>query len=164
MATSDFAHIGIGLGHNGGMGGGTAERIDDTLHLVRAAGGRVTGARRAILTALVDRQGDHPTVEQIMSSVQAVSPDLAESTVYRFLDELERLGVVQAVRLGNGPTAYHFADNTDHHHLVCTECGAQVEVPSRVFDSLRLKLSRQYDFEIDPHHFTLTGRCGNCTA
>src|SRR5215218_7335725 len=125
------------------MSAHATERIDDTLQLVRAAGGRVTGARRAILTALVEHGDDHPTVEQIMTTVQVTSPDVAESTVYRFLDELERLGVVQPVRLGQGPTSYHFADHTDHHHLVCTECGAEVEVPSRVFDALRSKLSRE---------------------
>jgi Fur family ferric uptake transcriptional regulator len=144
------------------MAAPATERIDAALQLVRAAGGRVTGARRAILTALVEHHDGHPTVEQIMSSVQGQAPDVAESTVYRFLDELERLGVVEPVRLGHGPTAYHFADRTDHHHLVCTECGAEVEVPSRVFDSLRAKVSRDYEFEIDPHHFTLTGRCRRC--
>lgn len=144
------------------MSGHGGQRIDETLQLVRDAGGRVTGARRAILTALVEHQGEHPTVEQIMTSVQAGSPDIAESTVYRFLDELERLGVVEPVRVGNGPTAYHFADHTDHHHLFCTQCGKQVEVPSRVFDPLRAKLGREFAFQIDPHHFTLPGRCSDC--
>ena len=162
MAESEFAQIGIGLGHNGGMGGGTGERIDDTLQLVRAAGGRVTGARRAILTALVDRQGDHPTVEQIMSSVQAASPDLAESTVYRFLDELERLGVVDHVHLGHGPAVYHLASDA-HHHLVCDRCGTVVEVPEEVFADLRSRLESGFGFTLQPRHFAVTGRCQACS-
>ncbi len=59
-----------------------------------------------------------------------------ESTVYRFLDELERLGVVDHVHLGHGPAVYHLASDA-HHHLVCDRCGAVEEVPEALFADLR---------------------------
>ncbi len=138
------------------------DRIDEVLALVRASGGRATSTRRAILQTLLDHHDEHPTAEQITSNVQQAHPDVAESTVYRFLDELERLDVVRHVRVGHGPTVYHFAEDTHHHHLVCGTCGRMIEVNGRIFDDLRRALLRDFDFEIEPHHFTLAGHCRAC--
>ena len=138
-------------------------RVDEVLALVRSSGGRATSARRAILQTLFEDSHEHPTAEQITSSVQRDQPDVAESTVYRFLDELEKLGVVNPVRLGHGPAVYHLAEHTHHHHLVCGRCGRMVEVSDEIFDSLRRSLRRDHDFEIEPRHFTLAGHCTSCT-
>jgi Fur family transcriptional regulator, ferric uptake regulator len=140
----------------------TVQRVDEILSIVRASGGRATNARRAILQTLFDHQDVHPTAEHITATVRESQPEIAESTVYRFLDELERLGIVDHVRLGHGPEVYHFTEDTHHHHLVCEQCGRVIEVPQRVFDSLRTHLLKQFSFEIEPRHFTLTGRCVRC--
>ncbi|MEO6125778.1 MAG: Fur family transcriptional regulator [Ilumatobacteraceae bacterium] len=141
---------------------GDAERIDSILDQVRANGGRATSARRGILRALFDHHDVHPSVEHLTATVQATMPDVAESTVYRFLDELERLGVVQQVRLGTGPAVYHFAEDTDHHHLLCSDCGRVIEIPDRLFDSLRQRVRRDHAFEIDPQHLSIGGHCIEC--
>jgi Fur family ferric uptake transcriptional regulator len=142
--------------------GNDSERVDEILSVVRASGGRATSARRAILQTLLDHQDVHPTAEHITSAVRESQPEVAESTVYRFLDELERLGIVNHVRLGHGPEVYHFADHTLHHHLVCDACGRVVEVPHRLFDPLRKQVLEKFAFQIEPRHFTLTGRCVHC--
>ena len=140
----------------------TDHRIDAVMARVRADGGRATSTRRAILQTIFDHHDEHPTAEQITSTVQQGHPDIAESTVYRFLDELERLDVVRGVRVGHGATAYHLAEATHHHHLVCGTCGRMTEVPDRIFDGLRRTVLKQFDFEIEPHHFTLAGHCREC--
>jgi Fur family ferric uptake transcriptional regulator len=138
-------------------------RVDEVLAMVRASGGRATTARRAILRSLLDEHAEHPTAEQITASVQADHPDVAESTVYRFLDELERLGVVDHVHLGHGPAVYHLVEDT-HHHLVCNTCDSVTEVPSGTFDALRAALLRDFGFEIEARHFAIAGRCRECVA
>jgi Fe2+ or Zn2+ uptake regulation protein len=137
-----------------------ANRLETVLELLRANGGRVTSPRRAILRALIDHDG-HPTAEQLTSAVQADQPDVNESTVYRFLDELERLGVVDHVHLGHGPAVYHFADDA-HLHLVCETCGRVTEVPDKVVATLRRQLHAEFAFDIDPRHFAVLGRCKVC--
>ena len=139
-----------------------ADRLDRVLALLRANGGRVTSPRRAILEALIGH-GEHPTAEQLTAVVQARQPDVHESTVYRFLDDLERLGVVDHVHLGHGPAVYHFADDT-HHHLVCQTCGRVIEVPDQTFTGLRRRLRSDFGFEIDQRHFAVVGRCTDCAA
>ena len=138
----------------------STQRLDQILATLRASGGRVTTPRRAILTALIESEG-HPTAEQLTAKVQKALPDVHESTVYRFLDDLEALGVIDHVHLGHGPAVYHFADD-DHHHLVCEVCDAVVEVPHRMFDALRRRLLAEFDFELRPRHFAVPGRCRGC--
>lgn len=136
------------------------EQAEPILGLLRARGGRITTGRRAILEAFLGT-GGHVTAEALTDRVQADQPDVAESTVYRFLDELERLGVVDHVHLGHGPAVYHLASDA-HHHLVCDACGAVVEVPEAVFTDLRGRLKEDFGFSLQPRHFAVTGRCRAC--
>lgn len=138
------------------------EEAEAILALLRARGGRITTSRRAILEAFLAVDG-HVTAEALTARVQAAQPDVHESTVYRFLDELERLGVVDHVHLGHGPAVYHLASDA-HHHLVCDRCGAVVEVPEEVFAGLRSRLADDFGFALQPRHFAVTGRCRACAA
>lgn len=140
----------------------TGSGPDGILALLRAQGGRITSGRRSILEALLG-SGGHVTAETLTATVQATRPDIHESTIYRFLDELERMGVVDHVHMGHGAAVYHLADDP-HHHLVCETCGAVVEVPESVFDDLRLELRRDFGFVVQPRHFAVTGRCRDCAA
>ena len=138
------------------------EEAEPILALLRAQGGRVTTCRRTILETFLGI-GGHVTAESLTLRVQASQPDLHESTVYRFLDELERLGVVDHVHLGHGPAVYHLASDA-HHHLVCDRCGTVVEVPEEVFAGLRGRLHDDFGFTLQPRHFAVTGRCQACSA
>ena len=113
------------------------------------------------MTALVDADA-HVTADDLAERVQAEHPDVHRSTIYRSLDALERLGVVDHVHLGHGRAVYHLADEL-HQHLVCEECGAVIEVPDDLFDDLGRRLRSTYGFAIRPHHFAVLGRCKACT-
>ena len=136
------------------------ERVDVILQAIRRRGGRVTVARRAVVTALLAND-DHPTAEDLAAVVQQQHPEVHQSTVYRTLDELRRLGVVTHVHLRHGPSVYHLNEQA-HHHLVCDECGAVIEVPMRVLAKLRERIDRDYGFSINSAHFALTGVCADC--
>jgi Fur family transcriptional regulator, ferric uptake regulator len=134
--------------------------IDDVLTGVRQRGDRITPARRLLLAALFgDRQ--HRTAEELAAEVQSQAPDVNISTIYRNLDELVRLRVVDRSRLGGGPAAYHLASAT-HGHLVCEQCGAMTEVPSELFRDVAETLAARYHFTVDPHRLAITGHCAAC--
>jgi Fe2+ or Zn2+ uptake regulation protein len=138
------------------------EDAEPILALLRAGGGRVTTCRRAILETFL-AAGGHVTAETLTARVQVGQPDVHESTVYRFLDELERLGVVDHVHLGHGPAVYHLATDA-HHHLVCQRCGTVVEIPEEVFAGVRARLAQDFGFAVEPRHFAVTGRCQACAT
>lgn len=138
----------------------SSERRDAILAQLRESGGRLTTARRAIVDALVGASG-HVTAEELAAAVQRSFPDVHLTTVYRFLDTLESLGIVDHVHLGHGRAVYHLADEA-HHHLVCETCGAVVEVPDELFDDLGAELLAAYGFAVRPRHFAVVGRCRRC--
>ena len=134
--------------------------VEDVLALVREHGGRVTSSRRLLLEALFDGPG-HRTAEELAGTVQAHAPDVALSTVYRNLDELEKLGVVVHSHLGHGPATYHLAAGA-HCHFVCQDCGTAVEAPDELFTGLADAAMSRFGFEIDTRHFAIFGRCTDC--
>ncbi|HVC24208.1 MAG TPA: Fur family transcriptional regulator [Acidimicrobiales bacterium] len=134
--------------------------VDDVLARLRARGGRVTNARRQLLEALFSSTG-HRTAEDLAAEIQGRAPDVHISTVYRNLDELERLGVVVHAHLGHGPATYHLSSHS-HSHLVCGECGVAIEAPDEMFTRLADDAESSFGFHIDPHHFAVLGTCKGC--
>ena len=136
------------------------EQAEPILGLLRARGGRVTTCRRAILETFLGI-GGHVTAEALTARVQANQPDVHESTVYRFLDELERLGVVDHVHLGHGPAVYHLTQDP-HHHLICRSCDTVLEAPAGLLTAAAKRVDDQYGFRLDAKHFALSGVCAHC--
>jgi Fur family transcriptional regulator, ferric uptake regulator len=134
--------------------------VEEVLARLREAGGRATPARRILLRVLFS-EGTHRSAEELAAAVQAQAPDVNISTIYRNLDELVRLGVVDRTYLGGGPAAYHLA-SAAHGHIVCEQCGAMTEVPDELFDDLAQVVAARYGFAIAPHRFAVTGLCANC--
>ena len=129
---------------------------------IRDAGGRVTVSTRAVVEALLD--GDrHLTAEDIIAETERRTPGIAESTIYRVLQRLDELGVVEHVHSGHHATFYHLRDR-GHAHLVCTDCGAIIDVPDRVLTTVSTAVARDYGFTVDLHHTALNGRCADCRA
>lgn len=139
---------------------GTEERLDRILALLRERGGRVTSARRAVLTALLEHE-EHASADELATVVHASHPDVHLSTVYRTLDAFEQLGVVTHVHLGHGRAVYHLTDRI-HHHGVCERCDRVVQLPLELFGQLHSRLREEFGFEVGPHHFALVGRCADC--
>ncbi len=140
----------------------TDTRVERILGLMRRQGGRVTSARRGVISALVEAPG-HVTADDLANEVQITYPDVHLSTVYRTLDALERLGVVDHTHLGHGRAVYHLTDEA-HQHLVCEVCGLVIEVPDTTFAELGTELFTEYGFRIRPSHFAVLGRCAQCVA
>ncbi|HUN37385.1 MAG TPA: Fur family transcriptional regulator [Trebonia sp.] len=137
------------------------EATEDVLALLRQQGGRATPARRLLLDALFSGTG-HRTAEDLAAEVRTRAPDVHLTTIYRNLEELEQLGVIDSTRLG-GPATYHLA-SAAHGHLVCEACGTMTEVPDDLFAGLIQAATATYGFTINPHRFAVTGRCASCAA
>src|ERR1700678_2917113 len=138
----------------------STDRVEKVLDLLRESGGRATTSRRILLRCLFE-EGPHRTAEELAEEVQRVAPDVHLSTIYRNLEELERLGVVVHAHLGHGPATYHLATET-HGHLVCEVCGGTLEAPEGFFSELTDAAAREYSFGIDPRPFPWLGRCAAC--
>jgi Fur family ferric uptake transcriptional regulator len=123
---------------------------------LRAQGGRVTTARRLVVSTLVGATS-HVTAEDLAATIHERHPEIHLSTVYRTLDSLEKLGIVEHTHIGHGPAVYHVG--VTHQHLVCEECGAVIDAPVQLLESVQRTLREQYGFELHIGHFALLGRC-----
>ena len=137
-------------------------RLERILQLLRARGGRVTPARRAIIRELLVRN-DHVTAYELAEAVQRAHPDVHLSTIYRCLGVLEELEVVTHVHLGHGRAVYHLTDES-HQHLVCERCAQVLEVPDEVFSGLAGRLRAGFGFVLRPGHFAVPGLCRSCAT
>ena len=105
------------------------ERTEEIVERLRRGGGRMTRPRRMVIDALVQGPGHHMTAADIVAAVRADDPEFYESTVYRTLDLLLELGIVERVQLGPGGAVFHLP-HRPHHHLVCERCGDVLEIPA----------------------------------
>ena len=134
--------------------------LTEALAIIREAGGRATPAKRTVLEVL-SVHTEHLTADSITSLVQAVSPDIAGSTIYRILEEFERLGLVEHSHVGKGAATYHLRAAA-HGHLVCQRCGRMAKADPELFDQLIEEAAARYGFRVDPHHFAVLGVCQDC--
>lgn len=120
----------------------------------------MTGQRRAMLQVLFE-ESDLVTADDLAGRVHDRLPEVHVSTVYRFLDTLESLGLVTHVHLGHGPAAYHLTEGR-HAHVVCSTCSAVEVVDPEMLGSWSDQLRSTVGFELVDQHFALAGRCHTC--
>jgi Fur family ferric uptake transcriptional regulator len=136
------------------------DAFEQVLDALRSAGHRITTARRLIVACLLDGTVHH-TAEELASSLQRSAPDVHLSTIYRNLDELERLGVIEHFHLGHGPATYQLATHK-HGHFTCMCCNAIFEAPDELFGKLGEAATALFGFVIGSHHFAIPGVCASC--
>lgn len=128
---------------------------------LREQGYRLTPQRMLILSA-IENSDNHISADEIYAQVVAKYPHVNISTVYRTLELLKRLGLITETDLGGVRVRYHPADKGHHHHLVCQECGAIIDLDESLLSSLKSTLLREYKFSADLRHLAIFGRCVNC--
>lgn len=124
---------------------------------LRSRGYRMTPQRLAILQALHD--GGHLSPTQIYERVHQTG--LTETTVYRTLEFLAGNGMVNPAQVGGGHLTYELAGH-NHHHMVCRECGAHLDLEPDLLDGAISRLELQTGFQIDAGHLTFFGLCPKC--
>jgi len=137
------------------------EHPGDIVNRLNRQGYRLTPQRMMILEA-VEKADDHISAEEIYTRVLARYPYLNISTVYRTLELLKELGLVTETDLGDGRVRYHSIKKGRHHHLVCHNCGAIIDLDESVLAPLKSALLREYKFSADLRHLAIFGRCENC--
>jgi Fur family transcriptional regulator, ferric uptake regulator len=139
----------------GALGAGLSARL-------RAGGYRLTPQRQLVLQAVGEL--GHATPEEIVTAVRRVAPAVNISTVYRTLELLEELGLVQHTHLGHGAPTYSVRTDDDHVHLVCRDCGAVSEASPEVVAPVVEQLAASHGFFVDVGHFAVFGRCRECAG
>jgi Fur family transcriptional regulator, ferric uptake regulator len=124
-------------------------------------GYRLTGARRAVVE-MVARSRRAVTPVEIFDQARGRYPALGLVSVYRTLEKLEELGLVQRVHQESGCNAY-LPNAVGHQHLIiCQDCGRAEYFDGDDLDALFDRVGRQHGFSVRDHWLQLFGLCPAC--
>ena len=128
------------------------------------AGLRITGARRAVSEA-VARHAGHFTAEDVLLASRRQGHPVGRATVFRSLETLAGLGLIERVDLPSGEHAYVVCQPASHHHhVVCSRCGRSVEVGDIGLNPILDRVEQSTGFRIDSHRLELFGLCEACRS
>jgi Fur family transcriptional regulator, ferric uptake regulator len=144
------------------VGSSVDDVVDEVAGLLRARGERMTGPRRAVVAVLA-QQTDHISADALVALVAEQDAGVHRASVYRTLEALSDLGVVQHVHVGHGATTYHLVRPEERHlHAHCRICGSVRDLPPDLLDEVAVTLARKYGFVLDAGHVALSGICRRC--
>lgn len=138
------------------------EFAEDELH---RAGHRASMPRSAVLE-LIGRQDCVRTAHEIADELRADGRRVGVATVYRTLELLASLGLVQRLDVGGGSARYEPAlpdGEHHHHHLVCDRCGRVTPFEDAGLERAIDSLSRKLEHRVGAHDVILRGTCPGCS-
>lgn len=128
---------------------------------LQVSGYRLTTPLRVLVNLLVESQHALEPVE-LYDLGRREYPRMGLVTVYRALDKLQELGLVQRVHQENGCHCYMRAARGHEHVLLCSRCGRAVYFSGDDLSSLTAELAQQTGFTIQEHWLQLVGLCTEC--
>lgn len=136
---------------------------NDIVVALDRAGYRVTEPRRALATLIADQRG-HFTAADLVTESRARRLGVGRATVFRTIEALEGIGIVERIDLPNGEHAYVACEPVHHHHVVCSRCGRTDEIEDAGLRTVVRDVARRTGFRIDDHRLELFGLCPACLA
>ncbi|HEX4715686.1 MAG TPA: transcriptional repressor [Ktedonobacteraceae bacterium] len=125
---------------------------------------RKTRPRQLIAECLIERAaaGVDFTVDDLWHTLRQKEPQMGRATVYRAVEMLVQVGLLDRVEFADGTHHYRVCGGTHHHHLTCKRCRLVVEIDLCLPAEQLLALGQQTGFTIEGHALTVFGRCERC--
>jgi len=136
--------------------------------LLKQNGLKVTTQRVEILEVLNSRPGKHLTAEEIYYHVKKKDPDIGIATVYRTIQMLSELYLLDKLNLGDGYIRYEISKKGKenachhHHHLICLDCGNIFAFQDDLLETLEERILVTMGFAVVDHEVKLYGHCKKC--
>ena len=106
------------------------------------------------------------TAEEIYELAKEQYPEIGLATIYRTVQVLVELNVIDKVSFDDGFVRYELgsakADSHHHHHAICQECGRVLAFEGDLLETLEQALYDTMGFVVTDHEVKLTGYCKDC--
>jgi Fe2+ or Zn2+ uptake regulation protein len=129
-------------------------------HDLHDAGLRVTTGRLAVLDAL--ERMPHSDALALHRSLEAADAGTSIQSVHNVLGDLTAAGLLRRIEPANSPARYELRVGDNHHHIVCTSCGAIADVECVVGHAPCLAPSDTAGFAVTTAEVTFWGLCAAC--
>lgn len=135
---------------------------------LKEKGLKVTHQRILILSVLEQNDGRHMTAEDVYELVSADYPEIGLATVYRTLQLLWDMQLVDRINLDDGCVRYEIGHllkdgaGHNHHHLICRSCNKVIPFGDDLLDDVERYIEDATGFHVLDHELKLYGLCGEC--
>ena len=129
--------------------------------LLSTAGLRNT-AQRAIIMDIIRNGEGHMDADEVYRLAKQKQPRLSLSTVYRTLQKLKKLGLIEELHFDEAHHHYEIKPPSEHHHLICLGCGKIVEFKFPLVKQIKKTIPEAREFEITGSEVQMTGYCADC--
>lgn len=145
------------------------EQLNRFKQLLKERGLKTTSQRTAILKVLLDQPETHLTAEEIYDLVKKDWPDIGLATVYRNIQLLSEMNLIDKLNLDDGYVRYEIGDpdhehHHHHHHMICIGCGKVFAFQEDLLDNLEKKIEQTTGFIVSDHEVKLYGYCRDCLS
>ncbi|MFJ3489647.1 Fur family transcriptional regulator [Leifsonia aquatica] len=127
---------------------------------LRAGGLRVTQGRLAVLDALT--RLPHADADSVFRAVLPALPGTSIQNVHNVLGDLTAVGLLRRIEPAGSPARYERRTGDNHHHVVCTSCGAVADVDCVVGHAPCLHPGDASGFTVNTAEVTFWGMCPSC--
>jgi Fur family ferric uptake transcriptional regulator len=134
---------------------------DEVRERLHDRGLRWTPQRRLLVGVLAQTNG-HITGAELVERCRERDPETTPSTVYRTLDVLEDIGLIQHAHGLDGREEFHVRPAREHGHMHCSVCGNAWEIGAADVTGLVKDFERTRGFTIDLGHLSVIGVCRDC--
>ncbi len=136
--------------------------------LLREKGLKVTNQRLLVLEVLADHRDKHLTAEDIYELVKEDYPEIGLATIYRTVQLLLEMQLVDRISLDDGCARYEIGESGagegkhHHHHLICRTCGKVVPFRDDLLEELERHIEKETGFHVLDHELKFFGMCMEC--
>jgi Fur family transcriptional regulator, ferric uptake regulator len=140
------------------------EWVSHALGSFARAGYRSGGARRTVIEAL-GRHDCAVTALELEDDLRRRGTTVARASIYRALEQLEDLGLLHRLEIGQGRSSFERAEPSGlhHHHLVCERCGRVDPFADSGLERVISRVSEDASFRVREHDVVLRGLCPRCS-
>ncbi len=138
--------------------------------MLKKKGLKVTNQRLLVLEVLADNRDRHMTAEDIYGLVKEDYPEIGLATIYRTVQLLLEMQLVDRINLDDGCVRYEIGEDTcgetsvrhHHHHLICKTCGEVLPFKDDLLDELERRIEEETGFHVLDHELKFFGQCRRC--
>jgi len=136
---------------------------EDLLAVLRHNRQRVTPARRILIQFFIDNHARSLSLPEIQAHLQDRLPGINRSSIYRNLEMLKTLSIIQELRVARKGRRYQFVfERPVHHFIICKACGKVSKGKPGFFEQVEKALQDIHGFKKANLSVTFYGFCNRC--
>jgi Fur family ferric uptake transcriptional regulator len=113
----------------------------------------------------IKKQDSSFTTKNLYQEMKKEKEDVGLTTIYRFLEELEKQEQIKKYYNSKNIAYYQYLDpcsHENHFYLKCSECGNLIHIDCDCIIDLEKHIQKKHHFKMDNKNIVITGYCSNC--